>query len=786
MHAVPTSVTPDARLHPAPATATYESQTSAGPSNWAREGAVHGAQHWPPSSTTGYNGSSTVPHLSAGMFYSPAYAPGGQAHHAHPPPDYAHHHEAYPQPYTAQQAGLPFAHLPSHPPSAAHHQYLHPPPPTDAELVPNHLHEPPRSFQKRRLEEYPTVEVETPPFSLGAPSNWVAQLDGTGSLSHATSQPYLHGQPFTSGCVALPQAAEFEPALPPNLEANYAVYAPSEGAPSQQGLWYLPDAALYQSAPGGEARLHPSPGRADLPQQFNAYVPDSTGQRQHSYAPAGPASTGVPSRASSAASSRDRPTAALPRTGLDPFSRTRLGTPEPLTSSQPPPPSSVFTIPAPSTPSGSSSSRSAPPPPTLPVPPAPSATGLPGRAPSPSLESEGDEQVAQVVALASIRRALHETLPPPLAYKPARGAAGHAKSPSNSKTSTGRMRLTAFSRAPDRESEALEERDLLRSRGKVNRNQQKEVSSVEVLARCATCTVVDPSGAVEPRTLARLVLRAIPPHLVEALERGATPSSVVRIVRTPDAVDLGASCWACLDAREGDEGVIRAGAQSHADGGTATSAPHRKSVAPAARQSKTYDATLSAAIDKLEQLGLEGAADAGSPSASPGSSAALGMSPRQMEREEAARAEHSSLLLMEPARAPAQCKSGWLRCDVCDFICGVGTAVSAVPGPPAAPSFTVEVICARCAALFRCCSDCGGGGGRLTPGRWRCKELFRAFTSLIALTASHGADAFLSSRRTQDLPAVARSQPSSRRGHHVGPFFSSLCRCTPVLICFLP
>ncbi|BGP33907.1 hypothetical protein JCM10296v2_005716 [Rhodotorula toruloides] len=28
---------------------------------------------------------------------------------------------------------------------------------------------------------------------------------------------------------------------------------------------------------------------------------------------------------------------------------------------------------------------------------------------------------------------------------------------------------------------------------------------------------------------------------------------------------------------------------------------------------------------------------------------------------------------------------------------------------------TVEVICSRCDALFKCCSDCGGGGGRLTP-----------------------------------------------------------------------
>ncbi|KAI5477312.1 hypothetical protein MNV49_006533 [Pseudohyphozyma bogoriensis] len=72
-------------------------------------------------------------------------------------------------------------------------------------------------------------------------------------------------------------------------------------------------------------------------------------------------------------------------------------------------------------------------------------------------------------------------------------------------------------------------------------------------------------------------------------------------------------------------------------------------------------------------------------------------------------------------------------CDVCDGVVGIGGVTakknkdktSAVP----APSFTVETLCKSCVDTYRACTDCGGGGGRLTPemlergdglvGNWR-------------------------------------------------------------------
>lgn len=85
--------------------------------------------------------------------------------------------------------------------------------------------------------------------------------------------------------------------------------------------------------------------------------------------------------------------------------------------------------------------------------------------------------------------------------------------------------------------------------------------------------------------------------------------------------------------------------------------------------------------------------------------------------------EWQDLLLASESRVPERWKNELLKCDVCGYICGVGTVRCTVEHPGES-LFTVEVVCARCDALFQCCSDCGGGGGRLTPGRWRSKELF--------------------------------------------------------------
>ncbi|KAI5476938.1 mitochondrial import receptor subunit TOM40 [Pseudohyphozyma bogoriensis] len=71
---------------------------------------------------------------------------------------------------------------------------------------------------------------------------------------------------------------------------------------------------------------------------------------------------------------------------------------------------------------------------------------------------------------------------------------------------------------------------------------------------------------------------------------------------------------------------------------------------------------------------------------------------------------------------PDTLRDSAMCCDVCARVMGVGSVASAVPGHK--PKFSLELICERCTRLYMPCSDCGGGGGRLTSGRWRSKELF--------------------------------------------------------------
>ncbi|GAA5847988.1 hypothetical protein JCM9279_003519 [Rhodotorula babjevae] len=160
--------------------------------------------------------------------------------------------------------------------------------------------------------------------------------------------------------------------------------------------------------------------------------------------------------------------------------------------------------------------------------------------------------------------------------------------------------------------------------------------------------------------------------------------------------------------------AAEAGPSERSPTGSATSAATTGSAllatlpGPSEHDRATFKDSFSGAVDFLE----------GAPPAPSGSSAAgLG----------AAGSEASRLTLPpeETSRGlPAHLKRQALTCDVCDRTIGAGSISSLTQGPP--PAFTVEVICNACADKYKPCSDCGGGGGRLTPGRWRCKELFPA------------------------------------------------------------
>ncbi|GAA5879021.1 hypothetical protein JCM16303_001270 [Sporobolomyces ruberrimus] len=144
-----------------------------------------------------------------------------------------------------------------------------------------------------------------------------------------------------------------------------------------------------------------------------------------------------------------------------------------------------------------------------------------------------------------------------------------------------------------------------------------------------------------------------------------------------------------------------------------------------------YEDTLSAAIDRFERLNL------GNPD-SPGDT-----TEKDEENKEETKQGWEGLVHLEPDAVPKEYSNEVLRCDVCNLVCGLSNIVytdpTLSPSDPSRPEaheqstaststgsrpFTVEVICARCDALFKACTDCGGGGGRLTPGKWRCKELF--------------------------------------------------------------
>lgn len=119
---------------------------------------------------------------------------------------------------------------------------------------------------------------------------------------------------------------------------------------------------------------------------------------------------------------------------------------------------------------------------------------------------------------------------------------------------------------------------------------------------------------------------------------------------------------------------------------------------PSEHDRATFKDSFSGAVDYIEGAPGQGAAGPGGG----GDSSRLQLPPEETSRG-----------------LPAHLKRQALVCDVCDRTIGAGSISSLTQGQP--PAFTVEVICNGCADKYKPCSDCGGGGGRLTPGRWRCK-----------------------------------------------------------------
>ncbi|GAA5903249.1 hypothetical protein JCM6882_008117 [Rhodosporidiobolus microsporus] len=682
-----------------------------------------------------------------------------QPHLPHPPPQLP----SSAAPYPAGPAYPPYPPAtPSHPPHTPSQAVHHPSP------------GPPRSWQKRRQAQYDDRTFEAaapaPPAVFpggGAQPEWLAQL----GQQQQRRPSGLAAPPHAGPAVFPPTAAGFAPALDPEAAGYH--FPPELGlyetAMNASGAGVAPaftGALAFPSEPSQN-----SPSVCAFPPSAAPPTIDPYCSRTTTFASSG----SLPSRPGSAASFSSSahfpqapPQIPLQQPSYD-FSHCPLQAPAiapaPATSAGPPPPlppashRPLHPIDSPARASSFASPRVIPhpsraPPPLNPAAAPPSAFASTTSAPVPSTSTSSSTPAsdpadpaatAQFLTLASVRRLAHASLPPPLSYKPAR-APDEAHDPARER----RERLK-------REREELE-------RGRVNRNQAGGVGSLDFVVRCgkgegcgsASSAVDEGKG----RPLARVVLRGLSPAMVEvvdaeaAKEGGGRPRRAVRTSTTARGEGDGARCWACIGKREGDAGVVRAGAPLTDAGPSSTAAAAsalaavpsvgRKRKAKAKEgasagqkgggsggeaNDKGYEDTLSAAIDRLEIGGKtrHGEGDGESP---------MGGSLRGAEEGDAGKADEEDQewkdLLLAEEKAAEQWKGEALKCDVCSLTCGVARffpsdlvfSASASSAASGLPDFTVEIICARCDALFKCCSDCGGGGGRLTPGRWRSQELF--------------------------------------------------------------
>ncbi|KAI5474746.1 hypothetical protein MNV49_002524 [Pseudohyphozyma bogoriensis] len=99
-------------------------------------------------------------------------------------------------------------------------------------------------------------------------------------------------------------------------------------------------------------------------------------------------------------------------------------------------------------------------------------------------------------------------------------------------------------------------------------------------------------------------------------------------------------------------------------------------------------------------------------------------------------------------------------CDACDRPLGRGTVSAADPRQSLPKeSMPTEAVCTRCDELYKICTDCGGGGGRLSAGQWRCKELFTEGRKTCRLSHLR---APLATDRTYTVYDVRQFQPGQR------------------------
>ncbi|GAA6014358.1 hypothetical protein JCM10207_005432 [Rhodosporidiobolus poonsookiae] len=346
-----------------------------------------------------------------------------------------------------------------------------------------------------------------------------------------------------------------------------------------------------------------------------------------------------------------------------------------------------------------------------------------------------DAALLPVLVEAAQRREAHAARPPPITWRPARDVTGGG-APAPAGGSNTRFCPVPGSAAtappaeaasvPQETSEQALAREMRRQRreeaaqfdrGRANCGSSGSVISLEVPVRCGCggCALRSASGTGMP--LARAVLRSLSSAMLDFLEGTEGQLSPALAVEVESARG-----WACL---EGDAQLA-----ARRDGRSAAAGDEAGRKADSHGK---YEDTLSAAIDRLKGLGLDGKGQArdGTPTTSGGladEQQKLSMADDEDEWE-----DWKALELMKEHEVAQKWWSKILKCDVCGDICGIGSLSPSrfiLPEPPSHPAFpspepfTVEIICARCDALFKSCSDCGGGGGRLTPGRWRCRELF--------------------------------------------------------------